>query len=85
MIEALILFSFSFFFAGDEWRVFISDEIPCSIGCVVPFAKFMYLDYNCLNLVDPWGNSLFEHELKHILEPDWKHDLWETNDNCNVQ
>ncbi len=73
----LLLYTFTFLNGADEWTVFMSDEIPCVMACVVPAYHFMYLDIDCLNVVDPFGQSLFQHELRHVKDPSWVHYYWE--------
>lgn len=71
-----LLYTFTFLNGGDEWTVFMSDEIPCAMACVIPAVNFMYLDIDCLNVIDPFGQTLFEHELRHVRDPSWVHYYW---------
>jgi len=73
----LLLYTFTFLNGADEWTVFMSDEIPCVMACVIPAVNFMYLDIDCLEVIDPFGQTLFEHELRHVRDPLWVHYYWE--------
>ena len=77
MIILILLWSFSFGINGEDWRVYVVDDSSaCYMGCVIPDYHFIYLDYRYLDCIDPWGNTLFEHELRHAYNPDWLHDGW---------
>lgn len=80
MISLILLYSFSFGAGDDNWTVFITNDVPCGkdeyMGCIVPDYHFMYLNIHYLNQTDPWGNTLFQHELNHVIQPSWYHYKW---------
>lgn len=43
------------------------------VGCYDRIDKTINMDVNHLDFLDEDGLATFEHELKHIKEPDWLH------------
>ena len=43
------------------------------IGCRDRIDRTITMDYNNMDFIDVEGQATFEHELKHIVDPNWRH------------